>query len=161
MRTCGTCKYGTRSDIITCHYDPHDISHSPSWGCSKWSEKLSELKKQLLALRDISILRGVNQLSEKERLACEGKESLSDQLLELRNLAIKKDMRLMTEDEICEDINYKKIWQELKNKIQLAMDELTSLQEINSDSPHYEFTTEHTILYKVQYIMNVLEKKCE
>ena len=70
-------------------------------------------------------------------------------------------MRLLSEDEICEDINYKEIWNELKNKVQFFMDEITSLQEITPESPHYEFTTEHTILYKIQYLMNVLEKKCE
>ena len=41
-RVCDSCKWGNpRNDYkeIECHYEPHDVSHTPSWWCSRWTEK--------------------------------------------------------------------------------------------------------------------------
>ena len=47
-RVCESCKWGTEyvDDpggvheylTINCHYEPHDIDHTPSWWCSRWEE---------------------------------------------------------------------------------------------------------------------------
>ena len=46
-QTCETCRWGVESEDfieeelrdIDCHYEPHDISHSPTWWCGKWQNK--------------------------------------------------------------------------------------------------------------------------
>jgi hypothetical protein len=40
-RICDSCKWGTPDTFrdIDCHYEPQDVSHTPSWWCSRWTEK--------------------------------------------------------------------------------------------------------------------------
>ena len=41
-RICDSCKWGNpRNDYkeVDCHYEPQDVSHTPSWWCSRWTEK--------------------------------------------------------------------------------------------------------------------------
>ena len=40
-RVCESCKWGTSNDYkeVDCHYEPQDVSHTPTWYCSKWEEE--------------------------------------------------------------------------------------------------------------------------
>ena len=41
-RVCDSCKWGSPINDykeIDCHYEPQDVSHTPSWWCSRWTEK--------------------------------------------------------------------------------------------------------------------------